>query len=115
VPRQRRATLDAALKTREQMPERRKRSALHRRVWRRYLREPFWDLKTCLFAHCTGKRNTPLSTLTLYQLQRLLKETEQLNRYMWPLFATLSIVLRFFKQNVTETEIVGFEVLTAVT
>ncbi|XP_069695961.1 serine-rich adhesin for platelets-like isoform X2 [Periplaneta americana] len=44
----RRVALDAVLKKRQQILARRRRS-LQRRVWRRYLREPFWDLRTRLF------------------------------------------------------------------
>jgi hypothetical protein len=85
--------LDAVLKKREQVLQaRRKRSAPHRRVWRRYLREPFWDLKTSLFARRTGM-----------QQQRLLDKTVTM--------ATTSICdRRFLKHNVMKTVIVGSEV-----
>ena len=61
VSRRRRAALDAAKRRQRTLAGRRK-AAVHRRVWRRYLRKPFWDLKTCLFSHCSGKRNTGVST-----------------------------------------------------
>jgi hypothetical protein len=56
-----RAALDAA-RRRQRTLEGRRKAAVHRRVWRRYLRKPFWDLKTCLFSHCSGKQNTRVST-----------------------------------------------------
>lgn len=58
LSRRRKDALDAILTKRQQALARRKKSALHRRVWRRYLREPFWDLKTCLFDHCAGEQNS---------------------------------------------------------
>jgi len=60
VSRRRRAALDAAKRRQRTLAGRRK-AAVHRRVWRRYLRKPFWDLKTCLFSHCSGKQNTRVS------------------------------------------------------
>ncbi|PSN44633.1 hypothetical protein C0J52_10001 [Blattella germanica] len=50
MSRRRREALEAVVKKRRQILARRKKSDQHRRrVWRRYLREPFWDLKTYLF------------------------------------------------------------------
>jgi hypothetical protein len=57
--RRRGVAVDAVLKKCERAQQaRRKKSVLHRRVWRRYMREPFWDLKTSLFVHRTGMRDT---------------------------------------------------------
>ncbi|KAJ9595101.1 hypothetical protein L9F63_013576, partial [Diploptera punctata] len=52
MSRRRRAALETVVNKRRQMLVHRKKSAhLKRRIWRKYLREPFWDLKTYLFVH----------------------------------------------------------------